>query len=225
MSRPSASVLITSMVLPRWLLITSPGFTAVPDGRFSVDGIRPITLIFGFRRPSVSNVPRTAAALHLQVAREAVARRDAVPELLAGGNLGGLLGVTHDGHLLQVGFGIVRGGLELGERPRALPRALHDHLTEVLRREAVACLGGDRERELRRAERACALRRHRRGAPDARARHLAALPDAHQQDALGLAVARVEQQRVVPLPLEVSARDGAGQPSAGCAVELGERGG
>src|SRR5256885_12609762 len=44
------------------------------------------------------------ARLHLQVAREAVARRDAVPELLAGGDLGGLLGVTHDGHRFQVGF-------------------------------------------------------------------------------------------------------------------------
>src|SRR5206468_3021825 len=36
---------------------------------------------------------------------ETVARRDAVPELLAGGDLGGLLGVTHDGHRLQVAAG------------------------------------------------------------------------------------------------------------------------
>ena len=62
MSRPSASVLMISIVLPRWLLTTSPGFTAVPDGRFSVDGIRPVTLSFGFSRPSASKVPSTAAA-------------------------------------------------------------------------------------------------------------------------------------------------------------------
>ena len=62
MSRPSASVLMISMVLPRWLLTTSPGFTAVPDGRFSVDGITPVTLSLGFSRPSTSNVPSTAAA-------------------------------------------------------------------------------------------------------------------------------------------------------------------
>ena len=53
---------MTSIVLPRWLLITSPGLTAVPDGRFSVDGIKPMTLILGLKRPSVSNVPSTAAA-------------------------------------------------------------------------------------------------------------------------------------------------------------------
>ena len=43
-------------------MITSPGFTAVPEGRFSVEGIRPITLSFGCSRPSTSNVPSTAAA-------------------------------------------------------------------------------------------------------------------------------------------------------------------
>ena len=51
-----------SMVLPRWLLTTSPGFTAVPDGRFSVAGIRPTTFTFGFSKPTTSNAPSTAAA-------------------------------------------------------------------------------------------------------------------------------------------------------------------
>src|SRR5437867_6029585 len=61
-SRPSASVLMISIVLPERLRITSPGLTAVPDGRFSVAGISPTTLILGLSRPSVSNVPSTAAA-------------------------------------------------------------------------------------------------------------------------------------------------------------------
>ena len=51
-----------SMVLPRWLFTTSPGFTAVPEGRFSVAGIRPTTLTFGLSRPSISKQPSTAAA-------------------------------------------------------------------------------------------------------------------------------------------------------------------
>src|SRR5256886_14444651 len=42
--------------------MTSPGLIAVPEGRFSVAGIRPTTLIFGFRRPSTSNAPSTAVA-------------------------------------------------------------------------------------------------------------------------------------------------------------------
>ncbi len=41
MSRPSASVLMISIVLPRWLVTTSPGLIAVPDGMFSVVGIKP----------------------------------------------------------------------------------------------------------------------------------------------------------------------------------------
>src|SRR2546428_8486539 len=60
--RPSASVLMISMVFPRWLFTTSPGLIAVPEGRFSVAGIRPTTLILGFRRPSTSNAPSTAGA-------------------------------------------------------------------------------------------------------------------------------------------------------------------
>ena len=51
-----------SMVFPKWLFTTSPGLTAVPDGRFSVAGISPTTLIFGLRRPSTSNAPSTAVA-------------------------------------------------------------------------------------------------------------------------------------------------------------------
>ena len=62
MSRPSASVLMTSMVLPERLVTTSPGLTAVPDGMFSVLGMRPTTWTAGLRRPSISKVPSTAAA-------------------------------------------------------------------------------------------------------------------------------------------------------------------
>ena len=46
MSRPSASVLMTSTVLPASVWMTSPGFTAVPEGRFSDDGTMPTTLAF-----------------------------------------------------------------------------------------------------------------------------------------------------------------------------------
>src|SRR5256886_15450905 len=63
--RPSASVLMISMVFPRWLFTTSPGLIAVPEGRFSVAGVRPTTLILGFRRPSTSNAPSTAGPPHL----------------------------------------------------------------------------------------------------------------------------------------------------------------
>ena len=44
------------------LVTTSPGFTAVPDGMFSVLGMSPTTCTFGLSRPSISNVPSTAAA-------------------------------------------------------------------------------------------------------------------------------------------------------------------
>src|SRR5213592_782432 len=50
------------MVLPKWLFTTSPGLMAVPEGRFSVEGMRPMTLSLGLSVPNVSNVPRTAAA-------------------------------------------------------------------------------------------------------------------------------------------------------------------
>ena len=43
-------------------MTTSPGFTAVPEGMFSVLGIRPTTWTLGFSRPSISKVPSTAAA-------------------------------------------------------------------------------------------------------------------------------------------------------------------
>src|SRR6184192_387267 len=62
MRRPSASVLMISIVLPKWLLTTSPGFTACPEGRFSVEGMTPRTLTFGWSSPTVSKVPSTAAA-------------------------------------------------------------------------------------------------------------------------------------------------------------------
>ena len=51
-----------SIVLPRWLVTTSPGLTAVPDGMFSVLGMSPTTCTLGLSRPSISKVPSTAAA-------------------------------------------------------------------------------------------------------------------------------------------------------------------
>src|SRR2546430_15710972 len=78
--RPSASVLMISMVFPRWLFTTSPGLIAVPEGRFSVAGIRPTTLILGFRGACTSNAPSTAGPPHLS---------DFLSSLFAGGLVGG----------------------------------------------------------------------------------------------------------------------------------------
>ncbi len=50
-SRPSASVLITSIVLPFIALTMSPGLVALPPGMFSVAGTMPTTLIFGLILP------------------------------------------------------------------------------------------------------------------------------------------------------------------------------
>jgi hypothetical protein len=47
------------------LVITSPGFKAVPSGMFSQVGIRPTTLMAGFKCDSASNVPSTLAAPHM----------------------------------------------------------------------------------------------------------------------------------------------------------------
>src|SRR3990172_832073 len=77
--RPSASVLITSIVLPFIAVTTSPGLVAAPEGMFSVVGTRAVTLTGAFRHNRggeqvgglvrhvtgvVSRVPQDAAALH-----------------------------------------------------------------------------------------------------------------------------------------------------------------
>jgi hypothetical protein len=60
-SRPSASVLITSIVLPFIALTMSPGFVALPPGMFSVAGTMPTTLIFGLVLPMALIVAMTPA--------------------------------------------------------------------------------------------------------------------------------------------------------------------
>src|SRR5436305_554062 len=59
--RPSASVLMISMVLPPEPVTTSPGLIALPDGMFSVVGTMPMTLIFGLSSAIASMAPTTAA--------------------------------------------------------------------------------------------------------------------------------------------------------------------
>ncbi len=61
-SRPSASVLSTSEVVPPRCVITSPGFWAEPLGMFSLHGIAAITLIFGLSRAIAFIAPRIEAA-------------------------------------------------------------------------------------------------------------------------------------------------------------------
>ena len=61
-SRPSASVLITSTVWPDMLLTTSPGLCALPSGMFSTSAQIPITLARALR-PAISRIaPVTAPA-------------------------------------------------------------------------------------------------------------------------------------------------------------------
>src|SRR5437867_10927277 len=60
-NRPSASVLMISMVLPPEPVTTSPGLIALPDGMFSVVGTMPITLILGLSSAIASMAPTTAA--------------------------------------------------------------------------------------------------------------------------------------------------------------------
>src|SRR2546430_1792767 len=59
--RPSASVLMISMVLPPEPVTTSPGLIALPDGMFSVVGTMPMTLILGLSSAIASMAPTTAA--------------------------------------------------------------------------------------------------------------------------------------------------------------------
>ena len=59
--RPSASVLMISTVFPARVRTTSPGFTALPDGRFSEDGTMPTTFRGGESSPMALIAPMTAA--------------------------------------------------------------------------------------------------------------------------------------------------------------------
>ena len=60
-SRPSASVLSISMVLPFIARTMSPGRCALPPGMFSTAGTTPKTLILGFMRPIARMAPMTEA--------------------------------------------------------------------------------------------------------------------------------------------------------------------
>ena len=61
-SRPSASVLPISMVVPFIARSTSPGRMAAPEGMFSVAAIRPWTSTCGLSAGSARMMPSTAAA-------------------------------------------------------------------------------------------------------------------------------------------------------------------
>ena len=150
-------------------------------------------------------------------------RRDRVADLPSRRDVGRVRGIARDGDGFDLGSRLVGGCLERRERPGALAGALGDNLSQLLRRNAVSRLRRHRERELLRAERARALRRDRRRPANARAGDLAGLTEAHEQDALRLASARIEQERFVPLSLEVAARHGAVEKPSRHAVELGQR--
>ena len=62
MSRPSASVFSTSMVLPLRAVSTSPSFTAEPLGMFSTSASTPSTFTFNFWAAMACTPPSTAAA-------------------------------------------------------------------------------------------------------------------------------------------------------------------
>ena len=67
MSRPSASVLSTSTVLPLRMRSTSPGRIALPLGMFSTSGTNPITRVFTPRSRSADIAAITAAAPDMSV--------------------------------------------------------------------------------------------------------------------------------------------------------------
>ena len=67
MSRPSASVFITSIVLPFLIFNTSPGLDASPPSMLSVMGKYPLTLILGAKEESADIAPITAAAPPMSV--------------------------------------------------------------------------------------------------------------------------------------------------------------
>ena len=61
-SRPSASVLSTSTVVPPRIVSTSEGRCAVPEGMFSATASQPVTATGSPRRAAASTVCSTAAA-------------------------------------------------------------------------------------------------------------------------------------------------------------------
>ena len=60
--RPSASVLMISIVRPFMAVTTSPGLEAFPPGMFSVQGAMATTLIFGFSFAIAASAATTEAA-------------------------------------------------------------------------------------------------------------------------------------------------------------------
>src|SRR6058998_2029101 len=176
---------------------------------------------------AIGEIARRAdvAGLDLEVARERVTGGHGVPDPLARPDILRFLRIAHDRDALDVGLRVLGGRLELGERPRALRGALHHHLAQILSRHAVPRLARHGEGEVLRTwtQRPRPLRRHGGGSPDGAAGYLARLPQADEQHALRLAAARVEQRALVPLALEVTARDGPSHHTAHRAVQLDER--
>src|SRR5437867_2755838 len=224
--RPSASVLMISIVLPKWLFTTSPGFTAVPDGRFSVAGMRPTTLSFGLRAPSTSNVPSTAAAPDMS-------------NFMSSMFCAGLIEIPPESNVTPFPTRTMGGAASPAPRysstmkrgscsvpcATASSAPMPPHRAQILSRHAVPRLARHGEGEVLRTctQRPRPLRRHGGGSPDGAAGYLARLPQADEQHALRLAVARVEQRALVPLALEVTARDGPAHHTAHRAVQLDER--
>ena len=64
-SRPSASVLLTSIVVPSSARTMSPGLTAPPSTRFSVAPTRPITRTGAWSSASAQTASITAAPPHM----------------------------------------------------------------------------------------------------------------------------------------------------------------
>ena len=173
----------------------------------------------------VGQVGRRAhvAGQHLEVAGQEMAGRDRFAQPLPGADGLGFLRVARDGDRLDLGLRLVGRGLELGEGPGPLGRSFDHDLPHVGGGDAVAGFGGERERELRRAQGPGALRGDGGSPSNGGARHFPRLSQPHQQQALRLGAARVEQRRFITLALEVAARDRACHDPARRAVQLRER--
>ena len=76
-----ASVLSISTVLPFLDFTTSPGFIAVPDGIFSVKGIRQATFFFNFNEAIPFMVPKTQKSVYFQLLIKSLPATHAAPIL------------------------------------------------------------------------------------------------------------------------------------------------
>src|SRR5205807_6127258 len=116
--------------------------------------------------------------------------------------------VDHQLDGLDLGLGVLRLLLELGELPPALGGPLDEHLCQLGGAETAAGLFRDGQGERLGPQTAGALRRDRRRAPDGTPRDLVSLADADEQDPLSLARA-VDEERLVFLTVVVARGNGA----------------